>query len=134
MDTTAFICPACKKKLGVSVKDAGRKGTCPGCGAKVVVPHRQAPGPTDQQVPSVSESQPNGWDDAGSEKRIRPALLFCFFLGAFGAHRFYAGKMVTGVIQLFTVGGLGIWVLIDLTMIIMGAFEDKQGNRITEWA
>ena len=29
---------------------------------------------------------------AGSEKRILPALLLCFFLGIFGAHRFYAGK------------------------------------------
>lgn len=68
-----------------------------------------------------------------SEKRILPALLLCFFLGVFGIHRFYVGKTGTGILQILTLGGLGIWVLIDLVMIIVGAFTDKEGNKITEW-
>ena len=70
---------------------------------------------------------------AGSEMRILPALLLCFFLGIFGAHRFYAGKTGTAVLQLFTLGGLGIWAFIDMIMIIVGAFSDAEGSRITEW-
>lgn len=68
-----------------------------------------------------------------SDKRILPAFLLCFFLGIFGAHRFYVGKVGTGILQIFTIGGLGIWTLIDLIMIIVGAFTDKNNNKITQW-
>jgi TM2 domain-containing membrane protein YozV len=68
-----------------------------------------------------------------TDKRILPAFLLCFFLGMLGVHRFYVGKIGTGIAQIFTLGGLGIWVLIDLIMIIVGAFTDKDGNKITEW-
>ena len=68
-----------------------------------------------------------------TEKRILPAFLLCLFLGIVGAHRFYVGKIGTGILQLFTLGGLGIWALIDFIMIIVGAFTDKEGNKITQW-
>jgi TM2 domain-containing membrane protein YozV len=68
-----------------------------------------------------------------SEKRILPAFLLCFFFGVLGFHRFYVGKIGTGVLQLLTAGGLGIWTLIDFVMIIVGAFTDKAGNKITQW-
>jgi TM2 domain-containing membrane protein YozV len=68
-----------------------------------------------------------------TEKRILPAGLLCFFLGVFGAHRFYVGKIGTGLLQLFTLGGLGIWMLVDLILLVSGEFRDKEGNRITEW-
>lgn len=68
-----------------------------------------------------------------SEKRILPAFLLCFFLGIFGVHRFYAGKVGTGILQLLTLGGLGIWWLIDFIMIVVGRFTDGDGEPITEW-
>jgi TM2 domain-containing membrane protein YozV len=68
-----------------------------------------------------------------SDKRILPAFLLCFFFGVFGAHRFYVGKIGTGLLQLVTIGGLGIWAMIDFIMIIVGAFRDSDGNKITEW-
>jgi len=65
-----------------------------------------------------------------SDKGFVPTALLCFFLGAFGVHRFYVGKVGTGILQLVTLGGLGIWALIDLVMIIVGNFTDKHGRVI----
>jgi TM2 domain-containing membrane protein YozV len=70
---------------------------------------------------------------AVSDKRILPVFLLCFLFGFLGIHRFYVGKVGTGILQILTLGGLGIWVMIDLIMIIVGAFTDKQGNKITVW-
>ena len=65
-----------------------------------------------------------------SDRSFVVTILLCFFLGVLGIHRFYVGKVGTGIIQLLTLGGLGIWVLIDFIMIIFGAFRDKEGRRI----
>lgn len=63
---------------------------------------------------------------AVSEKGFVPTVLLCFFLGVFGIHRFYVGKIGTGILMLLTLGGLGIWSLIDFIMIVCGSFKDKQ--------
>jgi TM2 domain-containing membrane protein YozV len=67
---------------------------------------------------------------ASSQSKIVLAVV-CFFLGCLGVHRFMVGKIGTGVLMLFTFGGLGIWALIDFIMILMGKFTDKQGRAIT---
>lgn len=65
-----------------------------------------------------------------SEKGFVPTILLCFFLGVLGIHRFYVGKIGTGILQLVTFGGLGIWTLIDFVVIVMGNFKDAQGRPI----
>ena len=67
-----------------------------------------------------------------SDKTFMAALLLCLFLGPLGAHRFYVGKNWTGVLWLFTLGLLGIGILIDLIMIITGSFKDAEGWDLAE--
>jgi len=64
------------------------------------------------------------------EKNYVVALLLCFFLGGFGAHRFYAGKMGTGILMLLTLGFGGIWTIIDFITIAIGKFTDGEGKLI----
>jgi len=62
-----------------------------------------------------------------SEKEWLITLLLCIFLGGLGIHRFYTGHTLVGAIQLLTLGGCGIWVLIDFILILMGSFKDVEG-------
>ena len=68
-----------------------------------------------------------------SQKKRLVSTLLCFFLGSFGVHRFYVGKTGTGILMLLTLGGMGIWTLIDFIIILCGSFKDNEGNTITEW-
>ena len=68
-----------------------------------------------------------------SSKSRLAATLFAFFLGAFGAHRFYLGKTGTAIAMLLTVGGLGIWALIDFVVAVAGSMKDKEGQLIKNW-
>ena len=54
----------------------------------------------------------------------------CILLGGLGVHRFYVGKVGTGVAMIFTLGGLGIWALVDFIMILMGTFTDVNGKKL----
>lgn len=68
-----------------------------------------------------------------TDKRILPAAILCFLFGVFGAHRFYIGKVGTAVAMLLTIGGLGVWALVDFVLIVTGSFKDANGVRITQW-
>lgn len=56
------------------------------------------------------------------------ALLLVILVGALGIHRFYLGYTWQGVVQLLTLGGCGIWALIDLIRIITGDLQPKDGS------
>ena len=66
-----------------------------------------------------------------SDKQKIVAALLCWFLGSFGIHRFYLGHTGIGVIQILTFGGCGIWVLIDLIMILTGSLKDVDGRELS---
>jgi ribosomal protein L37E len=98
---------------------------CRGCGKQI---HESAP--TCPHCGAPQAAVQSAHSAAASDKKKISAALLCWFLGVFGAHRFYVGKVGTGLIQLFTLGGLGIWAFIDLVMILLGKFEDKSGRLI----
>lgn len=77
-----------------------------------------------QSTTTASEVQPI------SDKGFVPMLLLCFFLGSLGVHRFYVGKVGTGILMLITLGGFGIWTIIDFILIATGNFKDKEGRYI----
>jgi TM2 domain-containing membrane protein YozV len=68
--------------------------------------------------------------DAVSEKSGIACLLFLIFLAPFGIHRIYVGKVGTGILFFLTMAGLGIWWLIDLILLIAGAFTDSNGAKV----
>lgn len=74
-----------------------------------------------------------------SNRLILPAFLLSTFLGIFGAHRFYTGKIGTGTVMLvLTLTVIGVWVtavwnFIDWIMIIIGEFRDQEGRKLTQW-
>jgi len=86
----------------------------------------------------VEEAPPKPAVETKMEEEISPksrlaVTLLAFFLGGLGIHRFYLGKIVTGILMLITVGGLGIWALVDFIMAVAGAMKDKEGRPIKNW-
>jgi hypothetical protein len=76
--------------------------------------------------------------DENQKDRISPnsrlvALLLAFFFGCLGLHRFYVGKIGTGLLMLITFGFFGIWTIIDFIMILAGDFEDKNCLKLKKW-
>ena len=65
-----------------------------------------------------------------SDKDFVITLLICVFLGGLGVHRFFVDKIGTGVLMLVTLGGLGLWWIIDIILIVTGSFEDSEGRVI----
>lgn len=68
-----------------------------------------------------------------SSKSRTITLILCILLGGLGIHRFYVGKVGTGVVWLLTAGCLGVGALVDLIMIIVGKFTDKSGAVVANW-
>ena len=127
----AFICPNCD---GVITEYDSRTGTgtCPYCGALVTDPaFVAAPDPATpvQQVNVVAPAQTVYVASAApvSRHNDRVALILCYVLGVLGVHRFYVGKIGTGLIWMFTGGCVLVGWVIDAISIASGNFTDAQG-------
>lgn len=109
-------------KCGCSLNDNTKAKFCKHCGTQA---HENAVVCAKCGCSLISNS-------GKSEKDWITTLLLAFFLGGFGGHRFYVGKTGTAIVQLLTLGGCGIWALIDLIIIIMGNFTDAEGKVISK--
>src|SRR2546429_6485243 len=111
--------------------------------------------PKHQQQPKRKDPKPQQWQPKGHappypvppqysqypgqvpvmamepQKSWLATVLLCQFLGTLGVHRFYTGRVVSGIFQLLTFGGFGIWTLIDLIMIYTDSFKDDMGLLLT---
>ena len=65
-----------------------------------------------------------------SDKDWMVTLILAILVGGLGIDRFYSGSILLGVLKLFTLGGLGLWWLIDLIMLVTGSYKDGNGNPI----
>lgn len=104
---------------------------CSNCGAKGLSPQAK-------MCPKCGHPMNGGIKGASPKSRL-VAFLLAFFIGVFGAHRFYLGKTGTAVVQLIltlTFFGLiitGIWSFIDWIVILCGGMTDKDGKKVVDW-
>lgn len=109
MASSMVFCRGCAKEIHETA------ATCPSCGA---------PQGAAKAVAGSGKAVTGG---AKSDKSYAITVLLCFV----GLHRFYVGKIGTGILQLCTLGGFGVWLLVDLIQIMMQKFQDADGNIIT---
>jgi TM2 domain-containing membrane protein YozV len=101
-----MFCSRCGKAI------AGSPAFCSSCGANLVAEVNVSP------------------------KSRLVATLLCVlpaWLCVNGVHRFYLGKIGTSILMLLTLGGLGIWTIIDFVFAVSGNMKDKDGRLIRNW-
>ena len=68
-----------------------------------------------------------------SERSRGVALGLAVVGGPFGLHRFYTGRIQSGIWMCLTLGGMGIWYLYDVVVVAAGDFHDGDGRRVARW-
>ena len=81
-----------------------------------------------QGYPAAGTAPAQATGAALSTRSWLVTFLLCLFTGIFGGHRFYTGYIVTGLLQLASMGGIYVWWLIDLYMIASNRFKDSEGK------
>lgn len=82
----------------------------------------------------VLQKKPQQKEGVSPKSRLVAFLLCTFvFTGVLGFHRFYVGKVGSGILMICTLGGLGIWFAIDWFLIVFGKFRDAENKLVSEW-
>ena len=138
------FCPQCGISADAKQRSCPSCGTryfsnaCPNCGYTTLrTPtgaagqYRISPDPVQTRTAAPLQYQP--MTPLVSAKSRLVALLLALFLGVFGVHRFYVGKIGSGLVYLFTMGLWGIGWLIDVILILAGKFRDKESRYLETW-
>lgn len=79
------------------------------------------------------DAEPYGEVEETSDRSRGVALALGLFGGFLGLHRFYTGRVQSGVWMILTLGGMGIWWVYDLVLLSAGEFRDGNGRRVRRW-
>ncbi|NAZ17120.1 NINE protein [Glutamicibacter soli] len=91
------------------------------------------PNPPNYYADSTSSYPSNPYEQHNNgegHKSFIATWLLSWFLGGLGIDRFYLGKIGTGILKLITLGGFGIWLIVDIILILAGGMRDKYGYRL----
>ena len=158
MANISVKCPKCNEMLEADESLQGQTVSCPSCKTDFAIPSPAVKKVVVKPAPPIQPSS-KGIDEkfcescgqvikkeaeicpkCGVRQKSAPqsgknwlvTLLLCWFLGILGIHRFYTGHTGIGVAQLLTLGGCGIWALVDFILIIVGSYTDAQGNPLVK--
>lgn len=101
---------------------------CPNCGKPVNEETNFCPN-CGMPLKSISEPKP-AKETVSDDDRWLITLLLCILVGSLGVHRFYTGNILTGVLMLITLGGCGVWTIVDIVMIAGNTYRDGDGKTL----
>jgi TM2 domain-containing membrane protein YozV len=89
----------------------------------------------DSNTPTTTpaQTQPQPAPDPARQRHFLAVFFLSFMWGMFGVDRFYLGKWGTGLLKLLTAGGLGVWMVIDLALIMGGKMRDADGQPLLDY-
>lgn len=82
--------------------------------------------PTHKDMPEGNKTSTRATREKKEQRNFWVALLLSIFVGEFGVDRFYLGKVGTGILKLVTIGGFGIWWIVDIALIALGEMRDSE--------
>lgn len=126
------------KTVAELIPDGNTRASAPGRAPKQERPKAARPQPAPRPQQPKPERPPKPARAPAPPRVVLPVersygvtLMLSYFLGGFGVDRFYLGKVGTGLLKLLTVGGYGIWWLVDIFLTLTGAQRSKTGQKLT---
>ena len=141
MSEFKISCPTCQQHLTCEESYRGAEFACPTCGGVITVPAAaSSPVPGGLRIGHASPASavPHAMQPHVVRSPQRPSVptgkswittfMLAFFLGGFGVDRFYTGRIGLGIAKLLTTWFCGLWIPIDIILLLMKKYQDAQGN------